>query len=98
MAETAPANASVVVRNNPCEQIRIACENAGFVPKKLKQGIGLSADCIVPIVKGIPQPANATKPLPTVDPQIAAACRARNPDYYSPKTESKPAPGDSSNP
>ena len=65
----------------PCEQISAACENAGFEYGKMKQGIGLSADCIVPIVRGTPQPREATKPLPQIDLRIVAACRDKTPNF-----------------
>jgi len=75
--------------DRPCEFIKEACENAGFLPMKAGEGFGISADCVVPIVHGAAQPATATKPLPKVDPKIAAACRERNPHYYEPKATSE---------
>lgn len=73
--------------DHPCETIKAACEAAGFFPMKAGEGLGISADCIVPIVHGSAQPAKAAKPLPKVDPKIADACRARNPHYYEPKAD-----------
>jgi hypothetical protein len=55
---------------------------------KAGKGLGISADCVVPIVHGTAQPATAAKPLPEIDPRIAAACRERNPHYYEPKSDS----------
>ena len=46
-----------------------------------KEGNGLSADCIVPIMKGTPQPKTASVPLPQIDSQIVAACREKNPNF-----------------
>jgi serine/threonine protein kinase len=69
------------VRNRPCEQIRMACLNAGFESNKAKSGNGVSADCILPILKGTPQPHIATLPLPQIDPQVVALCRQRNPNF-----------------
>jgi hypothetical protein len=46
-----------------------------------RNGDGIQVDCIRPIMLGIAQPRNATKPLPQLDPQIVAACKARNPDF-----------------
>ncbi|HYM77219.1 MAG TPA: protein kinase [Candidatus Dormibacteraeota bacterium] len=82
--------------DHPCEAIKAACENAGFLPMMAKEGLGIAADCIVPIVQSMPQPKNAAKPLPKVDPQVAAACRAVNPHYYEGKEGRKSSTGDSS--
>jgi hypothetical protein len=58
----------------------------------MKQGNGLSADCIVPLVLGTPQPKEATKPLPQIDPQIVAACKEKNPKFgQAVKTGGTPA-------
>lgn len=81
VAIAATPSAAPATIQRPCEQISAACENAGFEYGKMKQGIGLSADCIVPIVRGIPQPKEATKPLPQIDPQIVAACREKSPNF-----------------
>lgn len=58
-----------------CEQIRIACKNAGFV---LGGGArnGLLVDCFQPIVQGTAQPKSASRQLPNVNPQLVNACRA----------------------
>jgi lysophospholipase L1-like esterase len=64
----------------PCAQITAACLHAGFTRDGVKLGIGLQADCIVPIMQGAAQPRDASKPLPQVDPQLVAACKARNPN------------------
>jgi serine/threonine protein kinase len=69
------------MRNRPCEQIRAACLNAGFESNKAKSGNGVSADCILPILKGTAQPRIATLPLPQIDPQVVALCRKRNPNF-----------------
>jgi serine/threonine protein kinase len=80
VAAATPSAAAATIQR-PCEQISNACENAGFVYGRMKQGNGLSADCIVPLVLGTPQPKEATKPLPQIDPQIVAACREKNPKF-----------------
>jgi serine/threonine protein kinase len=67
--------------DRPCEQIKKACLDAGFVFGNAKKGNGLSADCIVPIIQGTPQPSTAHIPLPQIDPRIAAACKSRNPKF-----------------
>jgi serine/threonine protein kinase len=79
VAATPSAAAATIER--PCEQISNACENAGFVYGRMKQGNGLSADCIIPLVLGTPQPKEASKPLPQIDPKIVAACREKNPKF-----------------
>jgi hypothetical protein len=89
-AKAAGANSSAPdSKARPCEEIRSACEDAGFEFKKAKEGNGISADCIVPILKGTPQPANAKRALPQVDPQIVAACRKRNPNFGQAKSGTK---------
>jgi hypothetical protein len=69
----------------PCVQIRIACEQAGFVLGGAHQGNGLLVDCIRPIMQGMPQLRNASKPPPPIDPQLVAACKARNPIFGQPR-------------
>jgi len=66
---------------HPCRQIRAACEAAGFVHGKGKEGYGLSRDCIRPITLGTAQRPKATKPLPQVETQLIAACKAANPNF-----------------
>jgi hypothetical protein len=60
----------------PCAQITAACERAGFVRGGFNTGIGLQADCVRPIIEGRPQPSRASRPLPPINPQVAAACAA----------------------
>jgi hypothetical protein len=60
-----------------CAQIRSACQAAGFVPGGAPSGTGLKDDCMDPILNGTSQPRNATKPLPQVDSQWVAECRAQ---------------------
>ena len=79
-AASTPTAAAATIEQ-PCEQISNACENAGFVYGRMKQGNGLSADCIIPLVLGTPQPKEAIKPLPQIDPKIVAACREKNPKF-----------------
>jgi N-acetylglucosamine-6-sulfatase len=63
----------------PCAQIKAACLQAGFVQGGAKEGTGLQVDCVRPITQGTAQPNRASKPLPQVDPQVVAACKATNP-------------------
>jgi hypothetical protein len=66
--------------NAPCTQIRTACTQAGFRQGFAKEGFGLMVDCIRPIMQGVPQRAKATKPLPKIDAELIAACKAANPN------------------
>ena len=65
----------------PCEQVKSACENAGFVVGGEKAGIGLIIDCVGPIMNGEAQRPEAKKPLPQVDKDVVAACHAKNPKF-----------------
>jgi hypothetical protein len=67
--------------DDPCQQVQQACLNAGFVQGAAQQGNGLFAHCVTPIMQGSPQPTNATKTLPKVDPQLVSACKAANPNF-----------------
>jgi hypothetical protein len=71
-AEQAPA---------ACEQIVAACTNAGFVRGDYQKGYGLWTDCVNPIVRGTKQPAKADKPLPSVSPELVAACKQASPSF-----------------
>jgi len=66
---------------HPCAKITAACTQAGFVLNGAKTGVGIEVDCIRPIMASTPQRAQATKPLPQVDPNVVQACRVRNPDF-----------------
>jgi len=65
----------------PCRQIVAACLEAGFTQGGARTGDGIQVDCVRPIMLGTAQPPRATRPLPQIDPQIVAACKARNPDF-----------------
>ena len=68
-------------REGPCKEIKEACEKAGFVKGDAKQGFGLWVDCIDPIMKGAPQPANAKKALPPVGVDVVNACKTKHPNF-----------------
>ena len=68
-------------QQGPCQQITAACRQAGFVQNGASKGVGLAVDCVRPIVEGKAQRVKATKPLPQVDQQIVAACKASNPNF-----------------
>jgi len=67
--------------NGPCQQIKKACEDAGFVQGAAKKGNGLWVDCIDPIMKGTAQPEKATKALPKVDSSLVSECKAKHPKF-----------------
>jgi hypothetical protein len=72
-AETASAQGQ-----GPCAQIRAACVQAGFAPRAAREGNGIVADCIRPLMQGTPQPRRASMPLPQVDPQLVDGCGVRH--------------------
>ena len=74
-----PTASNAAPAGKPCNQVRTACEQAGFTQGG-KGGSGLMADCVAPIMQGV-QPANASKPLPAVNPATVAACKADNPTF-----------------
>jgi hypothetical protein len=85
-ATTAQAQAE-----GPCRQIASACREAGFVQGGARSGEGIGVDCIRPIMLGTAQPRRAIKPLPQVDPQIVAECKARNPEFGQLGRQAPPA-------
>lgn len=70
----------------PCEQITAACEKAGFVSGGGREGAGLVVHCLEPLMQRKPQPRNAKKPLPQVDPQLITACAAARPAFGKVRT------------
>jgi len=64
----------------PCAEIRAACEQAGFVQGGARTGDGLFVDCIAPIMRRT-QPRRTSKPLPQIDLQLVAECKAQNPSF-----------------
>jgi serine/threonine protein kinase len=79
---------------HPCMQITNACKAAGFVNGGAKSGKGIGNDCIAPLIDGIPQPRHATLPLPKVDAEVVAACKAANPSFghFERNNRGAPAP------
>jgi hypothetical protein len=71
-------------RQRACAAIRALCEQAGFVRGGARTGDGLFVDCIAPIIQQTPQPPRASRPLPKIDPQLVADCKAQ-------KSELRPA-------
>jgi lipoprotein-anchoring transpeptidase ErfK/SrfK len=59
-----------------CGKIRAACQGAGFVEGAARDGIGLQVHCVIPIMRSSAQPMTARRPLPQVDPQLVADCKA----------------------
>ena len=75
----------IALGQGPCEQIKSACKNAGFVLGGANSGNGLMVDCVGPIMQGKPQRRKASKPLPPVDAQIVAACKVQDASFGQPK-------------
>ena len=78
----------------PCGQIVAACQQAGFTQGGARTGDGIQVDCVRPIMQGTEQPRRATKPLPQIDPELVAACKARNPNFgqrNAPPTDAAPS-------
>ena len=59
-----------------CGKIRAACQGAGFVEGAARDGIGLQVHCVIPIMRSSAQPLTALRPLPQIDPQLVADCKA----------------------
>src|SRR5271156_2867002 len=74
----------------PCEQIRTACKNAGFVQGG-PIGNRLVLDCFNPLVFG-EQPKRASRPLPQITQQLAAACKERSLARQSPEANAQSPP------
>jgi arylsulfatase A-like enzyme len=63
-----------------CGEVTATCERAGFA-RGAGGGAGLQVDCVNPIMQGASQPKRASKPLPKIDPQVVAACKASDPAF-----------------
>lgn len=75
--------------HGPCQKVVEACKSAGFIKGDWKKGDGLWRDCVNPIMQGQSNVPGATKPLPQVDPNLVAACKAKHPKLGSGKVGSK---------
>jgi hypothetical protein len=64
-----------LAQSPPCQRIRAACKDAGFVQGG-PVGIRLVKDCFDPIVYGTRPSDRAFKSLPNIAPQIAATCQS----------------------
>jgi hypothetical protein len=97
-----PASAQPA-HGDACDQITAACDQAGFVYGAVRSGNGLVVDCIQPIMQGRPQPPEASRPLPPIDPQLVTACHASNPAFgqaaaAAPPPSSGPGSGSAAQP
>jgi hypothetical protein len=78
-------------RQRACAEIKAACEQAGFVQGGARAGIGLFVDCIAPIMRGTVQARRASKPVPQLDFQLVADCKAQNPNFGQGNAPPSPA-------
>src|SRR5215469_10943420 len=81
-------------RQPACIEIMASCEQAGFVRGDAKAGDRLFMDCVIPIVRGMPQRPRASKPLPQIDPKLVADCKIQNPNFGQ-RVARPPQPGES---
>ena len=70
----ATASIPLHAQSAPCQQIRAACRNAGFVQGG-PIGERLVLDCFNPLVLGQMPKRPASLPLPKIDQQLVAACK-----------------------
>jgi hypothetical protein len=75
----------------PCGQITAACQGAGFIAGGAGRGTGLIADCVLPIMQGTPQPRQARRALPRIDPRLIADCKASNPRFGGTTAQPRPS-------
>ncbi len=75
----------------PCEQVRTACKNAGFLQGG-PVGSRLVLDCFNPLVFGGQPPRGLSRPLPQIATELAAACRQRQAAKQSPDAGAPSAP------
>jgi lipoprotein-anchoring transpeptidase ErfK/SrfK len=80
----APMSGAAAQDQGACGQIKAACQGAGFIQGAAREGIGLQIHCIMPIMQARAQPLTARKPLPKVNPQLVADCKARNARFGQP--------------
>jgi N-acetylglucosamine-6-sulfatase len=85
-ALAAKGAAKQAAKESPCGEVTAACERAGFVRQGAGSGIGLQVDCVNPIMQSASQRKKASKPLPQVDQQVVAACKASNPTFGQGRT------------
>ena len=77
----APMTTAAAKDQGSCAQIKAACLGAGFVQGAAREGIGLQVHCMAPIMQASAPPPTARRPLPRVDPQLVADCKARSPRF-----------------
>jgi lipoprotein-anchoring transpeptidase ErfK/SrfK len=75
------AGPAAAAAQGSCQQIRAACQSAGFAQGAAKLGIGLQLDCIIPIMSGMGQRPRARLPVPQVNPQLVAECATIHPRF-----------------
>ena len=90
-----PAASAKPAKRGPtaCQQISKACKDAGFAKGEWKEGTGLGADCINPIMQGVTSVPGSTKALPSIDSAVIAQCKQQNPKFGTGRVGSEPAKG-----
>lgn len=82
---TPPAAAEGI---NPCKRIKEECEHAGYIKGGAKDGKGLKANCMKPILDG--QTVAGINPLPM---QIVADCKVKRAKWMEMKKNGMGKPG-----
>jgi hypothetical protein len=81
-----------LAQSPPCQQIRAACKDAGFVQGGTV-GNRLVKDCFDPIVYGTRPVARASRALPIIGAQLAAVCRSNLAGIQAAPEAAAAAPG-----
>jgi hypothetical protein len=72
----APTTALRAEDSSPCGQISAACVAAGFTPDGINTGTELLVHRVNPILQGTVQSREARPPLPHIDAELIATCKA----------------------
>jgi hypothetical protein len=65
-------------RQRACAEIS-GLRAGGICAGRARASDGLFVHCIAPVMRGTPQPRRASKPLPQINLQLVADCKAQNP-------------------
>lgn len=64
-----------------CKEITKVCQDAGFVAGGWKEGTGLWAHCINPVMRGVKEVKGLKKPMPKVSASLIAKCKKDMPEF-----------------